>query len=260
MIKVTIENCPGFNEWRDAARRLILNKIPPSDVMWQSGDERQNNLFDEMAALPPAPGGQLNVTKEFIALAQTVICHADSARFDVLYRLLWRQLYEDKNLLKLKTDSDVLSALKMRKSVRRDSYKITAFLRFREIEINSQEHYIAWYEPEHYTLQRALPFFKTRFKNMNWSILTPYLSAHWNGKKLCLENLPDKSLLPEQDQFEDYWLTYYASIFNPARTKKKAMLSQMPKKYWQNMPETKLIPDLLKNAEARTKKMIENSK
>ena len=37
------------------------------------------------------------------------------------------------------------------------------------------------------------------------------------------------------------WKTYYASIFNPARVKVKAMTKEMPKKYWRNMPETALI-------------------
>ncbi|MGO7668145.1 DUF4130 domain-containing protein, partial [Rhizobium ruizarguesonis] len=31
--------------------------------------------------------------------------------------------------------------------------------------------------------------------------------------------------------FDDLWRTYYASIFNPARLKLKAMQAEMPKKY-----------------------------
>ncbi len=55
---------------------------------------------------------------------------------------------------------------------------------------------------------------------------------------------------------EKYWLGYYASIFNPVRPKKGAMLNQMPKKYWKNMPETILVKDLLRGADARVKKML----
>ncbi len=259
MINIMIDTCPGFDQWRDAARRCILNDIPPDQILWKTPDQAQDSLFTAADELPPDTPDEFSVSKDFIDLAETVMCHSDNARFDILYRLLWRIRHDNKNLLKIKTDSDVMAATKMVKAVRRDAYKITAFLRFREIELDGREHYIAWYEPDHYILQRAIGFFKTRFRNMNWSILTPYLSAHWNGQSVYFDSTPDKSLLPEQDDFEDYWLTYYASIFNPARPKKKAMLTQMPKKYWKNMPETRLIPDLLKTAEARTKEMIKKS-
>ena len=33
------------------------------------------------------------------------------------------------------------------------------------------------------------------------------------------------------------------------------MRSEMPKKYWKNLPETRLIPDMLKDAEARVQRM-----
>ena len=56
------------------------------------------------------------------------------------------------------------------------------------------------------------------------------------------------------------WKTYYASIFNPARVKVKAMTKEMPKKYWKNMPETALIGGLLAGAQAREAAMIETSR
>ena len=91
---------------------------------------------------------------------------------------------------------------------------------------------------------------------MRWSILTPYRAAHWNGENLFLEDNPDPALYPKDDKIEQYWLTYYASIFNPARPKKNAMMSSMPKKYWKNMPESILINNLLKNSQAQAKAMI----
>ena len=46
---------------------------------------------------------------------------------------------------------------------------------------------------------------------------------------------------PSGDPAEELWRKYYASIFNPARLKVGAMLKEMPRKYWKNMPETALI-------------------
>ena len=55
---------------------------------------------------------------------------------------------------------------------------------------------------------------------------------------------------------ETAWTAYYAAIFNPARLKPDAMRAEMPKKYWRNLPEAKLIPGLIETAAARTGEMI----
>ena len=62
--------------------------------------------------------------------------------------------------------------------------------------------------------------------------------------------------MPE-DKVEELWLQYYGSIFNPARVKVKAMQSEMPKKYWKNVPEAQLIQSLLQRAMARVDNMVE---
>lgn len=65
-----------------------------------------------------------------------------------------------------------------------------------------------------------------------------------------------KPALPE-DASEHLWLTYFRNIFNPARLKVKAMQSEMPKKYWKNMPEAAAIPDLIASAPERVRRMNE---
>jgi DNA polymerase len=66
-----------------------------------------------------------------------------------------------------------------------------------------------------------------------------------------------KSDAPTGDRLEQTWLTYYASIFNPARLKTKAMQNEMPKKYWRNLPEAALIKPLIAEAERTTSGMID---
>jgi DNA polymerase len=56
------------------------------------------------------------------------------------------------------------------------------------------------------------------------------------------------------------WKTYYASTFNPARLKVGAMLREMPRKYWRNMPETSLVQPLIAGARAREIEMIARSR
>ncbi|CAD5260500.1 hypothetical protein BOSE62_40041 [Bosea sp. 62] len=61
------------------------------------------------------------------------ICHSDPARFDLLDRLLWR-LQEERELLQIASDHDVHRAEALARSVRRDMHKMTAFVRFREVD------------------------------------------------------------------------------------------------------------------------------
>jgi DNA polymerase len=65
---------------------------------------------------------------------------------------------------------------------------------------------------------------------------------------------------PGGDPLEAMWKTYYSSIFNPARLKVGAMLKEMPKKYWRNMPETSLVAPLIAGARNRELDMIETSR
>lgn len=255
-----IQTIPGFDEWRIQARACLAAGLHPRDANWVTFSELQVSLFDSDGMPDKFSGQAPNVSKDFMDRAKTVACHKDADRFNLLYRILWRITNENRNLLKLSTDDDILRLNGMVKAVRRDAYKITAFLRFREINHDGQGYFVAWYEPEHYTLERVLHFFETRFRNMSWSILTPYRAAHWNSKEITLQDNPDPNLYPKDDKVEQYWLAYYANIFNPARPKKGAMLNQMPKKYWKNMPETVLIRDMLRNADQRAKDMVEKSK
>ena len=61
----------------------------------------------------------------------------------------------------------------MEKAVRRDIHKMHAFVRFRKIGEGGDERYVAWFEPEHFIVERNAPFFVRRFTGMRWSILTP---------------------------------------------------------------------------------------
>jgi DNA polymerase len=125
-----------------------------------------------------------------------------------------------------------------------------AFVRFRSTEDEGVEHFIAWFEPRHFIVERAAPFFAQRFAGTLWSILTPDRSAHWDGERLSFGPGTDKPEEPTEDALADVWRRYYASIFNPARLKLKAMKGQMPARYWKNLPEARLIAPLAAGASA----------
>ncbi|MEF2549502.1 UdgX family uracil-DNA binding protein [Aurantimonas sp. E1-2-R+4] len=244
-----------FDGWRPAARTALALSIPPEALSFVVGDEAPG-LFAEPLPEAPADAAQPTVPKAFPDFAKKLVCHADADRFVFAYRLLWR-LQTEKRLLEIASDPDVLRATAMEKAVRRDSHKMKAFVRFREVEDGEGgKHYVAWFEPFHHVVELTAPFFARRFAGMVWTILTPERSVHWDGAELAFLPGATKDMRPQDDDMEALWLTYYASIFNPARLKVKAMQAEMPKKYWANMPETALIKPLVAGAEAAARRMI----
>lgn len=197
----------------------------------------------------------LRVPRDFIAAAETAVLHSDPERFVFLYRLLWR-LRSEPHLLKIASDPDIRRLEAMGKSVRRDIHKMRAFVRFRQIGESPDERYVAWFEPDHYIVERNAPFFVRRFTGMRWTILSPHASADWDGERLAIGPGARKDDAPVEDASEALWRTYYRNIFNPARLKVKAMQAEMPKKYWRNLPEASLIPDLIAGADEAAKEMI----
>lgn len=256
MITARLEAEDDFDGWRDQCRGLMRIGARPENVVWQVGD----NAADLFAATPqqvPASASTIGVPQEFVNLARNVICHSDPARFSLLYTLLTdikarRRRMDDAADPLLRTLHDLA------KQVRRDIHKMRAFVRFRRVEQDDGEHFIAWFEPEHHIVRTNAAFFVRRFAGMRWSILTPQLSIHWDKDRLHEGPPAKREDAPTEDLIEDQWKTYYGSIFNPARLKVKAMLKEMPKKYWHNMPETALISSLVQSARGREIAMIDS--
>ncbi|MFN3434914.1 MAG: UdgX family uracil-DNA binding protein [Sphingomonas sp.] len=258
---ITLPAADDFDAWRDAARPLATADVPPDDIVWQVGDTPAD-LFATAPDDAPAPstGTAFSVPRAFIDLARSVAMANDPERFALLYTALYRLRREPK-LIEDHADPLVRRLEVLAKQVRRDIHKMRAFLRFREVEEeDGASRYVAWFEPDHHIVRANAAFFVNRFASMRWSILTPEVSLHWDGKALAEGPGASKADAPEGDPTEEVWKTYYASIFNPARVKVGAMLKEMPRKYWKNMPETALVPQLIAGAQARESGMIETAR
>lgn len=240
-----------FAGWREAARSLRLEGVEPTEVVWTVAGQ-DGGLF---AAEPPRADGAISVPRDFVDLAGEVILNRAADRFDLLYRMLWR-LGREPALMKLITDPDVARARDMAKAVSRAAHKMKAFVRFREMPDAKEESYAAWFEPPHRVTEKVAPFFVRRFTAMRFSIFTPDASAHWDGRDLTFTGPASRDAAPEGDVLEEIWRTYYASTFNPARLKVRSMQGHMPKQYWRNLPEARLIPELIASASERTAAMV----
>jgi probable DNA metabolism protein len=249
---VTLPERGTLDAWRAAARLAISHRIAPADLDWTGPD----GLFST-SPLPPDPGPhQVLVPQGFVQLSGSVIWHSDPQRFALLYHALWRLDRREGAPL---SQADPLGRRLhlLAKNVGRDIHKMHAFVRFRECPADGpRRRFAAWFEPEHNTLEPGAVFFAKRFGDMDWMIATPRLTAQFEDGKLTFGHAAPRPDLPD-DASEGLWATYFANIFNPARIKLDAMRSEMPKKYWKNLPETRLIPEMLKDAEARVQRMRE---
>ena len=253
MITARLDSEDDFDGWRAQCRGLLRLGAKPSDVVWQVGSGCTDLFASPEATIEAAPIG---VPKDFAELSRSVICHNDPERFGLLYQLLI-DLKAGRRHMGDRADPLLRKLDIMAKTVRRDIHKMRAFVRFRRIEEDDEEHYVAWFEPEHHIVRTNASFFVRRFAGMRWSILTPQLSIYWDKDKLLEGPAARKEDAPSEDAIEEQWKTYYGSIFNPARLKVKAMLKEMPKKYWHNMPETALVSELIQSARNRELAMIE---
>lgn len=256
-VRASVDPPYDLAAWRNAARVALQAGVPPEAMTWISAaDDSLINGVD-LGTLPL--GDQVKtVQASFLTLAGVVLCHRDESRHALLYRLLWRITHGTPKLLAISTDADVHRAHELAKAVQRDSHKMKAFVRFRELSGGS-DNFVAWFEPEHWILDRVAPFFARRFAGMRWAILTPYRSVRWDRSVLEFGAGQTRADAPDYDSEEALWQTYYASIFNPARLNPRMMRQEMPQKYWGNLPEAQLLPELIRTAGERTREMVERA-
>ena len=259
---VRLKSQTDIKGWREAARRLRLNDIPPDQVRWGVGEDA--GLFADSPLPDPPPGAVFSVPKAFLKLADAALINRAEDRFDLMYRLLHR-LKDEPNLLSIVTDPQVDQALGYQKSVNQAAHKMHAYVRFRRVDLPDPvtgkfdpetEEYAAWFAPPHYVLEHGVNFFVERMANLRFTIMTPDATAVWDRRSIAFGPGGDPSLVPAEDAKEDAWKVYFASIFNPARLNPKVMTQHMAKHYWGNLPEAALIPGMIQTATARERAMV----
>lgn len=265
---------PGWqlDAWRTSARAGLAADIAPEAIHWLA--EGVGGLLP-LPELREAPAQRVlpPVPSRLMELAATVLCHRDPHRHALLYRLAWRILHGERTLLEIATDADVHRAHALAQAVRRDTHKMKAFVRFRSLRLDAEqdtdantcadapeaarfdERFIAWYQPEHFILERIAPFFRDRFRGMHWTIVTPEGRVTWDGHALRLGPGGQRSDVPDADAGEALWRTYYRHIFNPARLNPDRMRQEMPQKFWRNLPEAAELPGMIREAGQRVAQM-----
>jgi uracil-DNA glycosylase len=236
-----------YDGWRQVSRQLLSAGVEPINVLWTD----QPTLFTDGIS-----GGETKpfaVPKAFSPLADLIACHREHSKWPLLYRVLFRLVNGERHLLSIESDPDVNVLYRMRKEITHDMHRMKAFVRFRQVD----DRYVAWHRPDHLIVEKMAPWFAARFGSMQWSILTPDRSAHWDTQHLSFSPGAAVSDAPGGDPLEDLWRAYYASTFNPARVNEKLLRTHIPGRHWATMPETEIVPGLIAEAKSRELQMCE---
>ena len=145
---ITVALAPGadLDGFRRAVRHLIATGARPEDVVWST----RPTLFGTDGESGAAA---VNLPRALAELIRLVVCHRDPERYALLYAAVWRSLHGERHLLEISTDPLVHRLDRMAKAVRRDLHKMHAFVRFRRVDVEGVERYVAWFEPEHFILE-----------------------------------------------------------------------------------------------------------
>jgi len=260
MTVATLSGPADVDGFREAARRLLAHGEAPETVHWAVAGEAPSLWEDHGEPAPTAFAGHrptepFKVPAGFVALCETTLLHRDPQRFALMYRLLWRLRHEP-GFWCDELDPERRRAEQLAREVRRDIHKMRAFVRFTPVAEPEGERHVAWFEPAFHIVEANAAFFMRRFAQMRWAILTPARSVAWDGERLSFGPGAHRRDAPAPDAGAALWLTYYEHIFNPARLKLDAMVKEMPRRYWVNLPEAALIAPLTAAATARSEAMV----
>ena len=116
--------------------------------------------------------------------------------------LIWRVLHGERALLEVHSDPLVhrLAADGQGGAPRHAQDARLSALPANRSDADGAERFVAWFEPDHFILERAAPFFVDRFRGLAWSILTPIGSLHWDRESAaCRPAARQRSDAPDGD-------------------------------------------------------------
>jgi hypothetical protein len=144
--------------FRAQANSMLAHQVPPADIAWHADDDFAfTEAVRGSASRPPPLASALHsiVPRSFVRITELVVLHRDVARFDLLYRLLWRLVHEPE-LATTPADSDMAHAQGMAHAVRRDIFRTKRALEWREVgDYQGAPLGLAWCEPRHHVAEEV---------------------------------------------------------------------------------------------------------
>ncbi len=249
-----------FAEWRLAARDLIVRRIRPESLQW-AGQDGGGDLLSAAPPVVPAtvldvpPAPPPHVPRKLMEMLHSAACYRTPDRWSFLYKVLWRWQQGQQEILSM-ADEDGARLQHMVKAVHHEEHDMHAYLRFRERPPEAGDpRFVAWFEPAHDVLPQVARHFAKRMGKTSWMIGTPEATVLWDGQQLHATGPLMRSAADIDDSGEALWLTYYRSIFNPARLNAGIMHGHIRSRFWKNLPEAAVVPHMVSQAAAGARKV-----
>lgn len=215
-VQVNLAGPVDLAGFRSEVRQLLAQQVPPESVQWQLAAASQYADAEAPQASRPrnvARAASAIVPASFTRLCEFVALHRDPARFNLLYRLLWRLVHEP-GLRNDPADADMLQAQQMAHAVRRDLHKLKTSLNLRSVrEEDGRELQLACHEPAHHVLEAAGPWLCKRVPAPRWALFTPERSVRCLAGKLGYGPGVPHAFLPGAESPDADWLACYRRVF-----------------------------------------------
>ena len=259
----------SFADWRNAARSLLAQQVAPDRLHWTEAASEGDLFTAQMLTEPSQPtsvaiphdsasainAAAISVPRAMMSLLETAACHQSPQRWGILYVILWRWHHGERQVLSA-ADPDGGQLQAMVKAVQREVHDMHAYVRFRErAEDAGAPRFVAWFEPTHHVLPQVAQHFARRMGRVSWMIATPDATVLWDGERMHHTGALLKKAAEIDDAGEALWLTYYRSIFNPARLNVPVMHGHLPTRFWKNLPEGAIVPQMIAEAAAGARRV-----
>jgi DNA polymerase len=184
-VQVPLSDQVDVAGFHSEATRLLAQLVPPQDVQWCAAPAQavEEEPLDVDRAAIRNRAARAIIPQSFIRMSELVVLHRDGDRFDLLYRSLWRLVYEP-DLKHDFGDGDMARLRQMAQAVRRDMQKMKVRLAFRPLVLRGESVSVAWYEPTHYICETVGTWLAKRDPAARWILLTPDRNMRWDGHRL----------------------------------------------------------------------------
>ncbi|MDB5861330.1 MAG: uracil-DNA glycosylase protein-like protein [Ramlibacter sp.] len=195
------------------ATRLLGQQVAPHTVQWTAAPAccpDAEPLLETANASIRNRAARAIIPQSFVRMSELVVLHRDPLRFDVLYRSLWRLVYEPE-LRHDFGDADLARLRQMAQSVRRDVQKMKSRMEFIPVQLKGNAVDACWYEPTHFIAELVGGWLARQDGRGAWVLLTPDRSLHWDGAQL----MAAPGLAPEQQPralSRDQWMALLENL------------------------------------------------
>lgn len=172
--------------FRARSTSLLASQVPPGDIAWEAqAAAGLSEAVRGLASRPPASTTALNsiIPRSFLRLTELVVLHRDEARFELLYRLLWRLVHEPHLVTGPDADADMALAQRMGQAVRREVFRMKSSVDLRTVgELDGNPLRFGWFEPRHHVTEEVAAALARTQPAASWLVVTPDRSALWDGR------------------------------------------------------------------------------